>query len=179
MLVLEKLKEHKLYTKFSKCEFWLDTVSFLGHVISKEGIKLDPAKVEAIANRKKSESVIEIRSFLGLVGYYRRFIKGFSTLASPMTRLLKKDLSFARNEKCEKSFQELKRRLMTASVLSLPEEDKPYALYIDASKGGGLGAVLMQNQKVIAYASWKLKLHEVNYPMHDLELAVIMFSLKK
>jgi hypothetical protein len=91
-LTLEKLRENKLYAKFSKCEFWLDTVSFLGHVISKEGIKMDPAKVEAIANWKQPETVTEIRSFLGLAGYYCWFIKGFSTLASPLTRLLKKDV---------------------------------------------------------------------------------------
>ena len=176
--MLEKLREHKLYAKFSKCEFWLDTVAFLGHMVSKEGIQVDPAKVEAIKNWKQPETVTEIRSFLGLAGYYRRFIKRFSTLASPMTRLLKKDTPFVWNEKYEKSFQELKKKLMTAPVLSLPEESKPYAFYTDASKKG-LGAVWMQERKVIAYASWKLKPHEVNYPTHDLELAAIVFALKK
>jgi hypothetical protein len=87
-LILEKLREHKLYAKFSKCEFWLDEVAFLGHVVTKDGIKVDPAKVEAIANWKQPKIVMEIRSFLGLAGYYRRFIKGFSTLAGLMTRLL-------------------------------------------------------------------------------------------
>jgi hypothetical protein len=109
--------------------------------------------------------VTEIRSFLGLAGYYYRFIKGFSTLALLMTRLLKKDVPFVWDEKCEKSFQELKKRLMTAPLQSLLEEGKPYALYTDASKKG-LGAVLRQDRKVIAYASRKLKPHEINYPTH-------------
>jgi hypothetical protein len=134
-LVLDKLRENELYAKFSKCEFWLDTVAFLGYVISKE-IQVDPAKVEAVANWKQPETVTEIRSFLWLAGYYRRFIKGFSTLATPMTRLLRKDVPFVWNDKCEKSFQELKRRLMTAPILILPEEGKTYALYTDASKEG-------------------------------------------
>jgi hypothetical protein len=99
---LEKLREHKLYAKFSKCEFWLDIVAFLGHVVSKDRIKMDPAKVEVVANWKQPEIVTEIRSLLGLVGYYRRFIKEFSTSATPMTRLLRKDVSFLWNEKCEK-----------------------------------------------------------------------------
>jgi hypothetical protein len=99
-------------------------------------------------------------------------------LATPMTRLLRKDVPFLWNEKCEKSFQELKKRLMTALVLSLLEEGKTYTLYTDASKKG-LGAILMQNRKVITYASRKLKLHEINYPTHDLGLAAIVFVLKK
>jgi hypothetical protein len=117
-------------------------VSFLGYVITNDGIKVDPAKVEAIANWKQPESVTEIRSFLGLARYYRLFIKGFSTLASLLTRLLMKDVPFEWNEKCEKSLQELKKRLMSTPVLSLPKEDKQYALYTDASKEG-LGAVLI------------------------------------
>jgi hypothetical protein len=147
-------------------------------MVSKDGIKVDSAKVEVVANWKQPEMVTEIRSFLGLAGYYRRFIKGFSTLVIPMTRLLKKDVPFVWNEKCEKSFQELKKRFMTAPVLCLPEEGKTYALYTDASNEG-LGVVLMQDWKVIAYASQKLKPHKVNYPMHDLELAAIVFALKK
>jgi hypothetical protein len=137
---------------------------------------VDPAKVEAVADWKQPEMVTEIRSFLRLAGYYHRLIKGCSTLATPMTRLLRKDVPFEWNEKCEKSFQELKRRLMTALVLSLQEEGKPFALYTDASKEG---AILMQDRKVIAYASRKLKPHEVNYPTHDLELAAIVLALKK
>jgi hypothetical protein len=141
-LVLEKLREHKLYAKFSKCEFWLDLVSFLGHVVSKKGIKVDPATVEAISEWKQPENVTEVQSFLGLAGYYRRFIEEFSSLATPLTRFLHKSVSFVWIDKCEKSFQELKRRLITVSVLSLPKQEKLYALYTDASKEG-LGAMLM------------------------------------
>jgi hypothetical protein len=147
-------------------------------VKKKNGIQMDPAQVEGVTNWKQPEIITRIRSFLGLVGYYRRFSKEFSTLATPMTKLLKKDVPFVWNDKCERNFLELKKRLMTTPILSLPEEGKTYALYTDASKEG-LGTVLMQDRKVIAYSSRKLKLHEVNYPTHYLELAVIVFALKK
>src|SRR4051812_29713946 len=116
-LVLEKLREHQLYAKFSKCEFWLKEVGFLRHVISGEGIAVDPSKVEAITEWKAPTSVGEIRSFLGLAGYYRRFIENFSKIAKPMTELLKKDTKFVWTDECEASFQELKKRLVTALVL--------------------------------------------------------------
>ncbi|XP_071920658.1 uncharacterized protein [Coffea arabica] len=119
-VVLQTLREHKLYAKFSKCEFWLEKVVFLGHVISHEGISVDPAKVEAVTNWKRPENPTEIRSFLGLAGYYRRFIKDFSKLAGPLTDLTKKYGQFIWNARCETSFQELKRRLTMAPVLVLP-----------------------------------------------------------
>ena len=113
-LVLEKLREHQLYAKFSKCEFWLKEVGFLGHVISGEGIAVDPTKVQSVTEWLAPTSVSEIRSFLGLAGYYRRFIENFSKIAKPMTELLKKDTKFKWTEDCEASFQELKKRLTTA-----------------------------------------------------------------
>jgi hypothetical protein len=177
-MVLEKLREAKLYAKFSKCEFWLDRIAFLGHVISKEGITIDLAKVEAITNRRCPESPTEVRSFLGLVGFYRRFIEGFSKIASPLTQLTRKKVLYIWKEECEKSFLELKRRLCAAPVLALPEMNKPYEVYTDASKKW-LGGELMQERKVIAYTSKKLKPHEKNYPTHDLELAALIFALKK
>ena len=103
-LVLEKLREHQLYAKFSKCEFWLKEVGFLGHVISGEGIAVDPTKVVSVTKWVAPTSVGEIRSFLGLVGYYRRFIENFSRIAKPMTELLKKDTKFKWTEECEASF---------------------------------------------------------------------------
>ena len=169
-LVLEKLKEHQLYAKFSKCEFWLKKVGFLGHVISAEGIAVDPSKVEAVTEWKAPTSVGEIRSFLGLAGYYRRFIENFSKIAKPMTELLKKDTKFKWTEDCEASFQELKKRLVTAPVLILPDIHKDYHVYCDASRQG-LGGVLMQEGKVVAYTSRQLQPHEMNYATHDLELA--------
>src|SRR4051812_45295281 len=118
-LILEKLREHKLYAKFSKCEFWLNEVGFLGHVMTKDGVAVDPAKVSAETEWESPKSVKEVRSFLGLAGYYRRFIENFSKVANPMTELLKKDKKFAWSEGCELSFQELKKRLVTAPVLCL------------------------------------------------------------
>jgi hypothetical protein len=141
-LVLEKLRKEKLYAKFNKCEFYLDKVNFLGHVISKEGIIVDFAKVEAITNWKRLENHTEVRGFLGLAGYYRRFIEGFSKLASPLTQLTRKKKPYVWKEDCERSFQELKQRLFTAPILTLPETGKLYEVYTDASKEG-LGGVLM------------------------------------
>ncbi|KAL5560803.1 hypothetical protein UlMin_037014 [Ulmus minor] len=152
-------------------------LQFLGHVISKDGISVDPAKIEAVSQWSAPTSVTEIRSFLGLAGYYRRFVEGFSTLAAPLTALTKKDRKFEWTDKCEQSFQELKRRLTSAPVLVLPTDDTEFSVYCDASKIG-LGAVLMQNRKVIAYASRQLKNHEKNYLTHDLELAAVVFALK-
>jgi hypothetical protein len=111
-LVLEKLREHQLYAKFSKCEFWLKEVGFLGHVVSGEGIAVDPSKVEAVTEWIAPTSVTEIRSFLGLAGYYRRFIESLSKIAKPIMELLKKDTRFVWTEECEASFQELKKLLL-------------------------------------------------------------------
>ena len=119
----------------------------------------------------------KIRSLLGLAGYYRRFIEGFSTIASPLTKLTRKDVRFNWSKECEESFQELKRRLTSAPVLALPSGTEGFVVYNDASSRG-LRCVLMQHGKVIAYVSRKLKPHEVNYPVHDLELATIVFALR-
>ncbi|XP_074351383.1 uncharacterized protein LOC141690484 [Apium graveolens] len=174
---LEILKKKKLYAKLSKCEFWLQEVQFLGHIVSNEGIKVDPAKIEAITNWERPRTPTEVRSFLGLAGYYRRFVQNFSRIATPLTKLTRKNEKFIWNDKCEKSFQELKRRLITAPVLSLPDDQGNFVIYSDASYKG-LGCVLMQHDKVIAYASRQLKPHEQKYPTHDLELAAIVFALK-
>ncbi|XP_035540222.1 uncharacterized protein LOC109013719, partial [Juglans regia] len=176
-LALGKLREHQLYAKLSKCEFWLEEVKFLGHVISQEGVAVDPSKVEAVLSWPRPSTVREIRSFLGLAGYYRRFVEGFSRLSGPLTALTRKNTEFVWSDKCERSFQELKRRLTMAPVLALPEPHKPFVIFSDASKFG-LGCVLMQEGRVVAYASRQLKIHERNYPTHDLELAAIVFALK-
>ena len=176
-IALEILRKEKLYAKFSKCEFWMKEVQFLGHIVSKEGIRVDPAKIEAIMDWKRPETPTEIRSFLGLAGYYRRLVKDFSKLAMPLTQLTKKAQKFEWTEKCEESFQELKQRLVTAPVLTLPDNQGNFEIFSDASLKG-LGCVLMQHGKVIAYASRQLKPHELKYPTHDLELAAIVFALK-
>ncbi|WVZ63040.1 hypothetical protein U9M48_012712 [Paspalum notatum var. saurae] len=176
-IVLTRLREHKLYAKFSKCAFWLKEVGFLGHILSEKGIAVDPSKVEDVLNWKQPETVTEIRSFLGLAGYYRRFIKDFSKTVKPMTSLTKKNAKFIWSPKCEEGFRELKKLLTSAPILAQPDVTKPFDVYCDAS-GQGLGCVLMQEGRVIAYASRQLRKHEANYPTHDLELAAVVHALK-
>ncbi|GJW09530.1 putative reverse transcriptase domain-containing protein [Tanacetum coccineum] len=141
------------------------------------GITMDPTKVEAITKWPRPMTIIEVRSFLGLAGYYRRFVEGFSCLALPLTKLMRKGEKFVWDEEWEKCFEELKKRFVSTPVLSLPSGTGGYQIYSDASKKG-LGCVLMQHGKVIDYASRQLKLYEANYPTHDLELAAVVFALK-
>jgi hypothetical protein len=176
-MVLEKLRSNQLYAKFSKCEFWLTEVTFIGHVISAGGIAVDPSKVKDVLNWMPPTNASEIRSFLGLAGYYRRFIKDFSKIAKPMTRLLEKNKDFNWTEECQVSFEELKKRLTSAPVLTLPDITKKFDIYCDASQHG-LGCVLMQDRQVVSYASRQLRKHEENYPTHDLELATVVHALK-
>src|SRR3954462_13363495 len=176
-IALQLLSNNKLYAKYSKCEFWLSEVKFLGHVVSGEGISVDPSKIEAVTKWERPKTVFDIRSFLGLAGYYRRFVKDFSKLANPMTKLTRKGARFEWSEECEQAFKELKERLTTAPVLIIPEQGSGYTIYCDAS-GYGLGSVLMQGKGVVAFGSRQLKNHEKNYPTHDLELASVVFALK-
>ncbi|WVZ97169.1 hypothetical protein U9M48_042724 [Paspalum notatum var. saurae] len=167
-IVLTRLRGHKLYAKFSKCAFWLKEVSFLGHILSEKGVAVDPSKVESVLNWKQPESVTEIWSFLGLAGYYHRFIKDLSKTAKPMTSLTKKNAKYTWSPNCEEAFQSLKRSLTTAPVLAQPDVTKPFDVYCDAS-GNGLGC---------GSASRQLRKHEANYPTHDLELAAVVHTLK-
>ena len=176
-IVLQTLTEHHLYAKFIKCQFWLDRVTFLGHVVSTEGISVDPQKIEAIVDWKPPTNVTEVRSFLGLTGYYRKFVDGFSKIATTLTKLTRKEEKFIWSEACQNSFDELKQRLTTAPVLTLPSGSEGFTVYCDASRQG-LGCVLMQRDRVIAYASRQLKKYEGNYPTHDLELAAVVFALR-
>ena len=147
-IVLQTLRERQLYAKLSKCQFWLDRVAFLGHVISAEGVSVDPQKIEAVVNWKPTKNVSEVRSFLGLAGYYRKFVKGFSKIASPLSKLTRKDVKYDWGDACQKSFDELKGRLTSAPVLALPNGRDRFVVYSDASRQG-LGCVLMQNDRVI------------------------------
>ena len=176
-IVLQTLREHKLYANMSKCEFWMKEVKFLLHVVSEQGVAVDPAKIEAVMKREPPKNVTDVRSFLGLVGYYRRFVEGFSKLAMPMTRLTKKRGKFLWTPECELVFQTLKEKLTTTLVLIIPNSGEGYEVYTDASLRG-LGCVLMQGGKVVAYGSRKLKTHEQNYPTHDFVLAAVVFALK-
>jgi hypothetical protein len=141
-----------LYAKLNKCEFWLKQVAFLVHIISNEGIFVDPSKVQDVLGWDSPMSAGDIRSFLGLAGYYQRFIEGFSKISKPMTELLERDKKFKWMPACEASFQELKKRLTTAMILVMPDMEKSFSIYCDAS-GQGLECVLMQDGHVVAYAS--------------------------
>jgi hypothetical protein len=176
-MVLQRLREHCLYAKLSKCDFWLKEIKLLGHTISVGGIAVDPDKVQEVMNRKPPTTVHQIQSFLGLAGYYRQFISDFSRIAKPMTELLKKGAKFVWGKKCEDAFHTLRQHLTIAPVLAQPDNNKPFDVYCDAS-GTGLGCLLMQDNQVIAYASRALKPHEQNYPTHDLELAAVVHALK-
>jgi hypothetical protein len=175
--VLQRLREHHLYAKLSKCDFWLKEIKFLGHTISQAGIAVDPDKVQEVMNWKPPTTVRQIQSFLGLAGYYRRFILGFSRIVKPITELLKKVAKFVWGQKCKDAFHTLRQHLTTTPVLAQPDNSKPFDVYCDAS-GTGLGCVLMQDNRVIAYASRALRPHEQNYPTHDLELAAVVHALK-
>ena len=152
-------------------------MSSLGHIVFTEGIRVDPVKIEAFMNWKPPQNVTEVRSFLGLAGYYRRFVQGFSVIASSLTRLLRKGVKFEWDDKCQSSFERLKEILVEALVLIQPTLSRDYTMYSDAPRIG-LGFVLMRDGKVVAYAFRQLKPHEQNYPTHDLELAVVVFTLK-
>ncbi|KAF3626368.1 putative ribonuclease H protein-like [Capsicum annuum] len=141
-IVLQGLRDHQLFAKFSKCEFWLISVAFLGHIIFGDGIRVDPQKTEAVRNWPRPVSPSDIRSFFGLAGYYRQFVKGFSSIASPMSRLTQKKIKFPWSDSCEKSFQELETRLTSALVLAIPDGSDGFVVYCDASRVG-LGCVLM------------------------------------
>ncbi|KAI3819610.1 hypothetical protein L1987_13451 [Smallanthus sonchifolius] len=176
-LVLDLLKKEQLYAKFSKCEFWLKEVQFLGHIVNDKGIHVDPAKIETVKNWNAPKTPTEVRSFLGLAGYYRRFISNFSKIVVPLTALTHKGKAYEWGPKQEEAFQTLKHKLCNAPILTLPDGNDDLVVYCDASNQG-LGCVLMQRGKVIAYAPRQLKIHEKNYTTHDLELGAVVFALK-
>ena len=153
--------------------FWLQSFAVIDHIISSEGIRVDSQNIEAVKQWTRPTSATDIRSFLDLAGYYRRFVEGFSSISSPLTRLNQKMIKFQWSDDCEKSYVELKTRWTTTPVLTLPRGSDG----CDASRVV-LGCVLMQREKVISCASRKLKAHEKNYPSHDLDLAAVVFSLK-
>lgn len=147
-LVLDKLRDHQLYAKFNKCDFWMQEITFLGHVMSATGVAVNHSKVQDVLNWKSPKSVPQIRSFLGMAGYYRRFIEGYSKIARPLTQLLKKGNKYVWTSACEHSFQELKKSLTSAPVLILPDIRKDFEVFCDASRHS-LGCVLMQEGRVV------------------------------
>jgi hypothetical protein len=177
-MVFQVLREHKLYSKLSKCSFYQKQIHYLGHIISNDGIEVDPEKIESIREWSDPKNVIEVRSFMGLAGYYRRFTEGFSKISHPITSLQKKGVNFQWTLDCEKSFQHLKQLLTSAPILRIGDPNEDFIVCIDACKEG-LGGVLTQNGFVICYESWKLKEHERHYATHDLELETIVHALRK
>jgi hypothetical protein len=176
-VVLQRQWDHQLYTKFRKCEFWINEVLFLRHMISPEGIVVDPSKVHDIFDWKPPKTIHQVWSFLSLVGYYWRFIPNFSKITKPITELLKKGNKHVWSNDCDEAFQKLKKLLTTSPVIAQPDIAKSFDAYCDAS-GINLGCVLMQEGRVILYSSRQLRCHEEHYPTHDLELTAVMMSLR-
>ncbi|KAL0455585.1 UNVERIFIED_CONTAM: Transposon Tf2-11 polyprotein [Sesamum latifolium] len=167
--VLARLREYELYAKVSKCSFAQETISFLGHIVERGRIRMDPKKVQAIEEWKPPSDVHDLCLFLGLVNYYRRFVKSYSEIARPMTDLLKKTETWNWTPQCQESFDRLKRAMVTDPVLALPDMSKPFVVETDASDFA-LGGVLMQDGHPVAFENRKLKDVQRRYSVHEKEL---------
>jgi transposase InsO family protein len=181
--VLEVLRDNQMYVGLDKCAFGLSEIDFLGHVVSAEGIKPDPKKVAAVTEWPTPGTVREVRGFLGLTGYYRRFIQHYAQKAYPLTELTKENVKWRWRDDVEnQAFEKLKQALVSAPVLATPDPSLPYEVYTDASKFA-LGAVLLQNQgkglQPVAYLSRKLSPTECNYPTGDREMLAIYYALQQ
>ena len=180
--VLSLLRKHKLYAKLSKCELFKQSVSFLGHVVSEKGIHMDPEKIKAILEWPAPTNVTEIRSFLGLAGFYRKFIQGFSAICAPITELLKNEQAFVWGKEQQHSFDRLKQAVTSAPVLIFPDPKLPYIVTTDSS-GFAVGATLSQDHgngpQPIAFLSKKMLPAEKNYPVHEQELLAIVVGLRE
>ncbi|KAL0305166.1 UNVERIFIED_CONTAM: Retrovirus-related Pol polyprotein from transposon [Sesamum calycinum] len=174
--VLTRLREHELYAKVSKCSFAQETISFLGHIVERGRIRMDPKKVQAIEEWRPPSDVHELRSFLGLANYYRRFVKGYSEIARPMTDLLKKTETWNWTPQCQVAFDNLKRAMVTDPVLAY-QISKPFTVETDASDFA-LGGVLMQDGHPVAFESRKLKDVERRYSVHEKELLAVVHCLR-
>ncbi|KAL2235471.1 UNVERIFIED_CONTAM: Transposon Tf2-12 polyprotein [Sesamum indicum] len=175
--VLMRLREHELYVKVSKCSFARETISFLGHIVERGRIRMDPKKVQAIEEWRPPSDVHDLRSFLGLANYYRRFVKDYSAIARPLTNLLKMTETWNWTPQCQVAFDDLKRAMVTDPVLALPDMSKPFLVETDASDFA-LGGVLMQDGHPVAFESRKLKDAERRYSVHEKELLAVVHYVR-
>ena len=176
-IVLSLLRKHKLFAKLSKCSFLQKEVKFLGHVASAEGVKVDPAKLAAVTKWQEPRNAKEVHSFTGFANYFRKFIQGYTNMVAPLTALLKKSAEFVWTEKCQRAFEDVKHALASAPVLALPDYTKLFEVVADAS-GFAIGAVLLQEGRVIAYESKAMSPAERNYSAGDQELLAVVHALK-
>lgn len=177
LVVLQVLRGHQVYTKYSKCDFFKEKVQYLGHFIIKDGIVVDPEKIRTIMEWPIPKDVANIISFMGLAGYYRRFVEGFSSVTYPITSLQNKGKVFQWTPDCQRSFDYLKHFLTTTPILSIADPNKDYVFYTDSSKEG-VGGVLIQEGRVVSYESRKLEEYDQKYSAYDLELATVIHALK-
>jgi hypothetical protein len=181
-VVLQRLRDHKLYAAPKKCKFFQTRIEWLGHIVSNQGIEVDPRKTDSVNEWPTPKTVLQVMSFLGLASYYRRFIQDFSQVAAPLTNLTRKDRTFVWGEAEESSFQTLKTLLTKTPVLVLASPDFPFTLHTDASVDA-IGGVLMQDQgdglRPVSYFSRKLSAAERNYPTHEQEMLALIYALKQ
>jgi transposase InsO family protein len=175
--VLQLLKEQQLYAKPSKCFFGVKEVEYLGHIVSHEGVKVDPNKIKAMMDWPIPKTLKNLRGFLGLTGYYRKFVRNYGRIAAPLTELTKKD-AFSWTPEETKSFEQLKEVMCKAPVLTTPNFTKTFIVECDAS-GNGIGAVLMQEGRPLAFESRPLKGRDLHKPIYEKEMMEILHALKK
>jgi hypothetical protein len=174
--VLSRLREYELYVKREKCEFAKAEIMFLGHLIGEGQVKMDPRKIQAIIEWTSPKSVPELRSFLGLANYYRRFIKGYNKKTTPLSDLLKKNRRWEWMIDCQQAFEKLKTTVVSALVLGLPDFEKPFEVHIDASDRA-IGGVLVQEGHPVAFESQKLNDAEHNYSTCEKEMTAVVHCL--
>lgn len=176
-VVFDLLRENHLYANPEKSAFFQTEIEYLGHIVSADGISVDPKKVQTINDWPIPKTVHEVRSFLGLSGFYRKFVKNFSCIALPLTLLTRKKVTFRWGTSQQKAFDLLKYLLTHAPVLQLPDFNQPFFLVVTDASGSGIGDVLMQNDHPLAYESRKLKPSEQNYSTYDKELLAVVHAL--
>ena len=175
--VLEVLRQQRLYCRLHKCHFNQSEISYLGHLVSQEGIKPDPAGIEKVRDWPQPKNVKHIQQFLGLANYFRKFIQGYSHMATPLTNLTKKSAAWVWTPKCQQAYEKIKESLTTAPLLKMPDPSQPFEVVADASKTA-VGAVLLQNGHPICYASRKFIPAELNYSVTDQEALASIHAVK-